>query len=233
MVVSLATFMAGVRYVESGSVEGDYRKVQPPVNGVRARGAYGFTNWADQAAAAGLPDARMEDERAQDRVAAVLFRRLNERYQSWDLVSLAWYANEKTADGVAKGGYSKTSQFRNRQVRAYIEGVRTAAKAAEQDETTYPEPFDTAPRRAAERGETQPNFPQAQDRPKASEMLTQFMIGLADKTAGGARRNINELAPLQRKLGEESGESTETVGSPVEKVPPPPTPPSETGEVPT
>ena len=192
--VSLATFMAGVRYVESGSVEGDYEARQPAVNGVRARGAYGFTNWKDQAAAAGLPEARITDHRAQDRVAAVLFRRLNERYQNWDLVSLAWFANEKIADGVAKGGYSRTSQFKNKKVRAYIEGVKSATKAADTDENTYREPVGEVSRPA-----TQPNLPQgqAQGAPKASEMLTQFMIGLSDKTAGGTRQNINDLAPLR------------------------------------
>ena len=217
MPVSLATFMAGVRYVESGSVQGDYKMIQPPVNGVRARGAYGFTDWANQAAAAGLPDARIGDYRAQDRVAAVLFRRLNERYQNWELVSLAWYANEKTADGVAQGGYSKTSQFKNRKVRAYIEGVKQAASVANKDENVYAEPFESETRVAAERG-GQPNVPQgrAQGAPKASEMLSQFMIGLADSTAGGARQNINDLAPLQRKLGVANAE---TEGSPEERVP--------------
>ncbi len=223
MPVSLATFMAGVRYVESGSVEGNYRTVQPAVNGVRARGAYGFTNWADQAAAAGLPEARITDHRAQDRVAAVLFRRLNERYQNWDLVSLAWYANEKTADGVAKGGYSRTSQFRNRKVRGYIEGVKQAANAAVKDENVYQEPFDLAPQRAAELGDTQPNLPQGvgQGAPKASELLTQFMIGLSTKTAGGTRQNINDLAPLKLTQEQETMKAQEaeagTQGAPEAK----------------
>ena len=216
----LATFMAGVRYVESGSVEGDYRKVQPPVNGVRARGAYGFSDWKNQAAAAGLPEARIGDERAQDRVAAVLFRRLNDRYQNWDLVALAWYANEKTADGVAKGGYSRPSQFKNRTVRAYIEGVKSATKAADADDNTYSEPFESTDRQP-----TQPNLPQGQapGTPKASEMLAQFMIGLADKTAGGTRQNINDLAPLQLSQEQETmkaqGDQEGTDGAPEAEVP--------------
>ena len=226
MPADLATFMAGVRYVESGSVEGDYRMIQPAVNGVKARGAYGFTNWKEQAAAAGLPEARIVDHRAQDRVAAVLFRRLNQRYQNWDLVSLAWYANEKVADNVAKGGYSRTSQFKNRKVRAYIESIKAAVQAASRDDNNYKEPFDMAAHRAAELGDTQPNLPQgeAQAAPKASDLLNQFMIGLSTKTAGGTRQNINDLAPLRLTQEQETEKAlraeASTQGAPEPKKPP-------------
>ncbi len=211
----LGTFMAAVRYVESDSVEGDYRKRQPPVNGVRARGAYGFTNWKGQAAAAGLPDADMRDPAAQDQVAAVLFRRLHQRYDNWDLVALAWFTNEKTADSVAKVGYAKPNQFANRKVRGYIEAVRSALTAAGKDDNVYEEPFGSGPTPTAQRDLPLGDEPR---QPAASEMLANFIIGLADKTAGGSRQDINDLVPLaltpeqETEKARETGE--ETTGAP-------------------
>ena len=214
----LATFMAAIRYVESDSVEGDYQKRQPPVNGVRARGAYGFTNWKDQATAAGLPDAQMEDSVAQDQVAAVLFRRLHQRYDNWDLVALAWFTNEKTADSVARAGYAKPNQFANRKVRGYIEEVRSALTAAGKDDNAYEEPFGPGPTSTAQRdlplGEAPRQIP-------ASEMLAQFIIGLADKTAGEPRQDINDLVPLQLTPEQETEKARvtgeETSGAPAAK----------------
>ncbi len=213
----LGTFMAAVRYVESDSVAGDYRKRQAPVNGVRARGAYGFTNWKGQAAAAGLPDANINDPAAQDQVAATLFRRLHQRYDNWDLVALAWFTNEKTADHVAGNGYSKPTQFNNRKVRGYVEAVHSALVAAERDDNTYEEPFGPGPTA------TRPDLEVTEPRqPAVSEMLANFMIGLADKTAGGPRQNINDLVPLtltpeqETEKARETGE--ETVGSPTSSI---------------
>ena len=215
----LGTFMAAIRYVESDSVEGDYQKRQPPVNGVRARGAYGFTNWKEQATAAGLPDANMVDPAAQDQVAAVLFRRLHQRYDNWDLVALAWYANEKIADSVAKAGYAKPNQFANRKVRGYIEAVRSAVTAAGKDDNVYEEPYGPGPTSTTQRDLSLGEAPR---QPKASEMLAQFIIGLADKTAGGTRQDINDLAPLQLTPEQETEKARvtgeETTGSPTSSI---------------
>ena len=48
-----------------------------------------------------------------------------------------------------------------------------------------------------------PKLP-TQAAPKASQMLAQFMVGLSDKTAGGQRQNIEDLAPLNLSRGQET-----------------------------
>ena len=53
----------------------------------------------------------------------------------------------------------------------------------------------------------------------ASEMLAQFIIGLADKTAGGSRQDINDLVPLQLTPEQETEKARvtgeETSGAPL------------------
>jgi hypothetical protein len=186
----LAEFMAAVRRVESGDPKGDYQARGKPEGGLVPRGAYGFTNWSQQASAAGYPDANLGDYRAQDRVAANHFNRLHQKFGNWDLVALAWFTNEKVAEQVAEGGYSKPGQFKNKTVRAYIESVKNAYSEAEADDNVY-----NAPIEMDESGTGVPHqYPEGK-RPAPSEMMATFVEQLSASNAGGQRTHINDLAP--------------------------------------
>ncbi len=187
----LANFMAGMRKVESGDMGGDYQHRQNPEGGLRPVGAYGFTNWPQQAAAAGLPEANMGDHRAQDTVAGTLFRNLFQKYQNWELVALAWFTNEKTADEVAQGGYGNLNQIGNPRIKEYMQSVTNAVAEAEASETTFTAPVtDVAgpPSQPIERGTPPRQF-------RASELMSVFVDELSSQVAGGQRTSIDELAP--------------------------------------
>ena len=187
--MGLAEFMAGVRFVESGDTRGKYSHRQKPINGLRADGAYGFTKWRDQAAAAGLPGANIKDEAAQDRVAANTFRYLFEKYGTWDLVALAWYTNEKTADQAKEGGYREVNQIKNPQVKKYMQDVVNATSAAEADDNPYSSPQDHIPLVGAPMQDAAPKeF-------RASELMATFVDQMSNKIAGGERTPIEDLAP--------------------------------------
>jgi hypothetical protein len=186
----LANFMAGIRRVETGDLKGDYLHSNPPEGGLRAVGAYGFTDWRRQAAAAGFPDANMSDFRAQDAVAGTLFRNLYEKYQTWDLVALAWYTNERTADSVKESGYRDLDQIKHPRVKEYIQSVVNATAEAEASPTQFKAPIiDSAPPSGPmEPGPVPRTF-------RASELMAQFVDDLSNQIAGGQRTPIDELAP--------------------------------------
>ena len=182
----LGNFMAAIRSVESGSEKGDYNARQGPVNGVRASGAYGFTNFANQATTVGLPQSRMEDSLAQDRVAALLFKRLHRKYNSWDLVALAWFSGEKQADAVAEAGFTSTDQLGSTQVKAYMTAVSNAFAQAD----GYEAPLE------AEDDPVETIVPREEvKKPQASAMMSQFVDQMSNANAGGQRANIDDIAP--------------------------------------
>lgn len=199
----LAHFMAGIRQVESGDARGNYSHRQKPQNGIKADGAYGFSDWRRQATAVGYGAANIRDTEAQDRVAASTFRDLYQRLGSWELVALAWFTNEKTADQARMGGYSKVAQITNPRVKEYVQSVVNAMAQAEGDDNQYTSPTDHIPL----------SEPPEQVQPKrtyqASELMATFVEQLSSANAGGQRTSIDELAPKRDPQAEVEAE-TET-----------------------
>ncbi len=98
------SFAEAVRLAESDDADGSYRSVKGSIRGTaRLLGAYGIPSdeWDSMAADAGIPGARWQDPRAQDRVAKSAFDALFAKYGDWRLVAVAWKAGEDIADRVA------------------------------------------------------------------------------------------------------------------------------------
>ena len=112
----LPQFMASIRRLESGSFDGNYQAVGPTVRtgqyaGDNAYGAYQIMqrNWDSWAAEAGYAGADIRDPAAQDAVARYKFEQLYNKYGSWDLVAIAWFAGESRAQKAARRGVDSLS----------------------------------------------------------------------------------------------------------------------------
>lgn len=135
-----ASFLRAMRMAESGSFEGDYRRVAGLVrNQARLLGAYGIPSdeWDAMAEDAGIPEARWQDARAQDFVARVVFDRLYTKYGDWRLVAAAWKAGEAVADAIAAEP-KLLSHKELATLRSYVGQVM--AYANEDQKTTKPLP---------------------------------------------------------------------------------------------
>lgn len=92
-------YLAGIRYVESGSVEGDYTAVND------RSGAYGayqllpkYRDWMIEQA--GENPGEIDDPEVQDRVAEYWARHHYERLGNWELVAVAWHKGGSNAQKV-------------------------------------------------------------------------------------------------------------------------------------
>jgi len=120
--ITIDTFMAGIRRLESGSFQGNYSAVGRPVRGDRAIGAYQIMSryWDSWASAAGIPGASWSDPVAQDHVARHVMQQYYDRFQNWDLVALAWYAGASTARKVLQRGYNGPESIQSAGIRQYV-----------------------------------------------------------------------------------------------------------------
>lgn len=121
-------FAAAVRNAETGSFDGAYDKVQGLVRQARKVGAYGIASdeWDALAESAGIAGARWADQRAQDRVARVMFQALHQKYGDWRLVAAAWKGGEELADKIA-GNPSLLDHPNLKELKAYVDTVMTGA----------------------------------------------------------------------------------------------------------
>lgn len=97
-------FMAAIRRLESGNNYLAQGPVQP--NGNRALGAYQImrSNWSAWSKEAGIAGADWRDPQAQDRVARYKMNQYYQRFGSWDLVAVAWFAGPGRAATALKEG---------------------------------------------------------------------------------------------------------------------------------
>lgn len=94
---SLDEYLAGLRLVESGSVQGDYSAVNETSG---AYGAYQVTpKYMDYIVeTAGFTvDQFLNEDAVQDEVAAYWARRHFEEFGNWDLCGVAWHAGASNA----------------------------------------------------------------------------------------------------------------------------------------
>lgn len=98
---NLDTFAEVIKLQESS---GDYNAIGPVTRYGRALGAYGIVedNWANWAKQADLEGADWHDPKAQDAVAKNKMAEYYNKYNSWDLVAIAWFAGPGNADIVMR-----------------------------------------------------------------------------------------------------------------------------------
>lgn len=138
--MSLGTFMAAIRRLESGSFAGNYNATGRMVRGDHAVGAYQIMSryWDTWAAEAGIPGANWRNPQAQDRVAAHRMQRYFEAFGDWDLVALAWYAGTGSVRTVLERGYDGPGSIQNPHIRQYVQEIRGYSEEASRQEWTAP-----------------------------------------------------------------------------------------------
>ena len=102
----LEVFMETIKMQESS---GDYSAIGPVTKYGRALGAYqivedNWDNWSRQAYGLNKsqPAPNWKDKKAQDKTASYKFTQYYNKYKSWDLVAIAWFAGPGNADIVKR-----------------------------------------------------------------------------------------------------------------------------------
>ena len=94
---------------------------------VQGLGAYGILdiNWAGWAKEAGIEGADWHDPIAQDTVAKFKVQQYFNKYNSWDAVSVAWFAGPGKADTLTEGGTINFDESDNQglSVREYVDSM--------------------------------------------------------------------------------------------------------------
>ena len=145
MYTELAQILAGIRFTESGgNYAGNYGK-RMFREGEEYIGAYGLprSQWTPWSTFAGLKNAPIGSPEAQDRVAASVLTAYKERYGSWDLAIVAWFAGPEQANKLAaQGGIPGLEQY-SPETAKYLDSVVSSSKAvpAEFLKTIRPDSF--------------------------------------------------------------------------------------------
>lgn len=115
-------FLSTIRLLESGSYEGNYKRVAKRVRGARPRGAYGILdiNWDAWSERAGIRGADWRDPRAQDKVAAYRAQEYIDAYGSYDMAAVAWIGGTESARKVLQRGYDGPDSIQNPEIKEYL-----------------------------------------------------------------------------------------------------------------
>ena len=132
MATGLEQFLASIRFVETGSYEGDYSLVGTAVGGSRPLGAYQILDryWASWAHQAGIPGADWRDPVAQDRVASTRAKLYFDAYGSWDLAAVAWLGGTESARKIIQRGYTGADTIQSDEIREYLASYQEATQTA-------------------------------------------------------------------------------------------------------
>jgi hypothetical protein len=145
MVMSeLPTFMAAMRHIQSGSLQGNYGL---------ARGAYGISNpnWTRWIEEAGLSGAPVTAKAAQDAVAKFKMGQLYRRYGDWRLVGIAWLDGTNAADTARKQGIGAWKNDTDRLVRS-MHSAANAGYGKYKPPSSITQALDSQARDSIERG---------------------------------------------------------------------------------
>lgn len=130
----LDTFMQAIAQQESG---GNYNAKGPNTGSTygHAQGKYQImeTIWPGWAAEAGIPNADPWDPAAQEHVARHKMTQYYNRYGSWPLVAIAWFAGPGRANTAAEHGIDAVggiSDVLGTDVRTYVDKMMSGMDAA-------------------------------------------------------------------------------------------------------
>jgi len=198
---AIETFMSAIRRLESGSHAGNYAALGRVVGGQRALGAYQImsNNWPGWAAEAGISGADWHDPMAQNRVARYKMLQYYNRFGSWELVAIAWFAGpgaaqQALANGTGTVGGRKDANGTS--VNTYLEKMRIyMAEAAQNmgprpDQPSLPAVYSPPWMTPTDQGGEM--LPPAEETSMA-QLLTETLDTMSAAAAGGTRR-LPELA---------------------------------------
>ena len=216
----LDTFAETIKLQESS---GDYNAIGPVTKYGRALGAYGIVeaNWKKWAKQAGIPGADWHDPRAQDKVAKYKMTEYYNKYNSWDLVAIAWFAGPGNADIVMRNTDLQPLMLKEdaknlpnimtyqdvlgKSVGDYVNDIMTNMNN-ELKNKGLPE---------ATRYTAKPRSKQVSQAPVADENFAiNLLNALSQNTAGGQRKNIavpqDFISQVPREAGSYEGTQIKT-----------------------
>jgi hypothetical protein len=217
----IEAFLAAIRKLESGSYQGNYNATGKVLeNGDYAVGAYQImlSNWPGWAAEAGIPGANWRDPAAQNKVAKFKMLQYYNRFGSWDLVSIAWFAGPgraATAQAQGIGTVAGLKDANNFSVGSYVADIREyMGVAAETTPLTPPppavEPSVYQPSWVGEMG----NLPAGPDEGLGMRtQLTDLLNTISSTVAGGTRTLPSLNQPTIATGVEDALEEGESDGS--------------------
>lgn len=171
----LEDFMGAIRRLESGGNYLAQGPVQP--NGNRALGAYQImqSNWSAWANEAGIPGADWRDPAAQDRIARYKMRQYYQRFQSWELVAVAWFAGPgRAATAMKEGSLASVGGLKDSlgtSVSGYVDKVMGYMPRPSADPAII-ERLDPQAREAVKASQTPQVYRSQPDAPRPPDALT-------------------------------------------------------------
>tara|TARA_Y100001958_G_C21139961_1_gene478914 strand:+ start:89 stop:871 length:783 start_codon:yes stop_codon:yes gene_type:complete len=164
---------------------------------VQALGAYGILdiNWDVWSKQAGLEGADWHDPKAQDIVARFKVQEYFNKYNSWDLVSIAWFAGSKKADRVMNNGESNLDKTDNtgQSIQEYVNAMNNLI-GQELMNIEVPEETFTMPGTVT--GPPTPNVI-AKQKNMQEVFAAQVLDAMTKANAGGMRPNFESQVPAQ------------------------------------
>mgnify|MGYP003133874105 FL=1 len=170
---------------------------------VQALGAYGILDinwygtktqqsWAKQA---GYEGANINDFEAQDAVAKYKVQEFFNRFGSWDAVSVAWFAGDKTAEKLIETGtidYSK-ADVNGVDIKEYVSEMNVNIG---NELMTMEVPMETFTRPGTVKGPPVP--PHLMQQKNANEVFAaQILNAMTNANAGGMRPSFESQVPAQ------------------------------------
>ena len=162
---------------------------------VQGLGAYGILdiNWAGWAKEAGIEGADWHDPIAQDTVAKFKVQQYFNKYNSWDAVSVAWFAGPRKADTLTEGGTINFNESDNQglSVREYVDSMNNLVSEELMNMEVPVTPF--IPPQIIEGPQTNPVV----DNQRASQEVfaAQILDSMTKANAGGMRPSFNSQVP--------------------------------------
>jgi murein DD-endopeptidase MepM/ murein hydrolase activator NlpD len=131
---NLSSILAGVRTAEGGSLQGQYNK-RSWYNGEEYYGAYGIpkSKWGPWSNFAGVRNAPIGSQSAQDRVAATVLAEYYNQYGNWDLAIIAWFAGPEQTNKLIEGGGLGALGQRSPETEKYLQTVMQGVVEADQN----------------------------------------------------------------------------------------------------
>jgi len=169
---------------------------------VQALGGYGildinFKKWAEQA---GLKDFSMSDEDwkdpvAQDTIAKYKVQEYFDKFQSWDAVSVAWFAGENKAKELLRNGtidYDKADS-NGTTIKQYVESMNNLIA---EDFMTMEIPMETfTPPQIISGPQTNPVVDNQRNQQEV--FAAQILDAMTKANAGGVRPSFESQVPAQ------------------------------------
>jgi len=176
---------------------------------VQGLGAYGILdiNWKQWAREAGLEGADWHDPNAQDTVAKFKAQQYFDRFNSWDLVSVAWFAGPEKSKELVKNGtidFDKTD-VNGQSIKDYVDEMNT--KIAE-ELMTMEVPMETFQMQPIIQG-PQTNPVIDKQRKNQEVFAAQVLDAMTKANAGGMRPSFESQVPEYEGRGDFADEVVE------------------------